>query len=90
LNGVVLTSNMFGDILSDEASVLVGSLGLLPSASLSGYPASKKRTQTDFIILMIVIYIIFMVLADIILMIVVGIIFMFFAEIILMVYADIF
>jgi len=33
---VVLTSNLFGDILSDEASVLSGSLGLLPSASLSG------------------------------------------------------
>jgi len=32
---VVLTSNLFGDILSDEASVLAGSLGLLPSASLS-------------------------------------------------------
>src|SRR5438309_5518301 len=31
---VVLTENMFGDILSDEAAVLVGSLGLLPSASL--------------------------------------------------------
>lgn len=30
---VVLTENMFGDILSDEASVLSGSLGLLPSAS---------------------------------------------------------
>ncbi|KAI9477853.1 MAG: 3-isopropylmalate dehydrogenase [Benjaminiella poitrasii] len=38
LNGVVLTENMFGDILSDEASVIVGSLGLLPSASLSGLP----------------------------------------------------
>ncbi|KAJ3117461.1 3-isopropylmalate dehydrogenase [Phlyctochytrium bullatum] len=36
LNGVVLTENMFGDILSDEASVIPGSLGLLPSASLSG------------------------------------------------------
>lgn len=32
---VILTSNLFGDILSDEASVLSGSLGLLPSASLS-------------------------------------------------------
>ena len=32
---VILTENMFGDILSDEASVLAGSLGLLPSASLS-------------------------------------------------------
>jgi 3-isopropylmalate dehydrogenase len=31
---VLVTENMFGDILSDEASVLVGSLGLLPSASL--------------------------------------------------------
>jgi len=31
---VILTSNLFGDILSDEASVLSGSLGLLPSASL--------------------------------------------------------
>jgi len=31
---VILTSNMFGDILSDEASVLAGSIGLLPSASL--------------------------------------------------------
>jgi len=32
---VLVTENMFGDILSDEASVLCGSLGLLPSASLS-------------------------------------------------------
>ncbi len=31
---VLLTENMFGDILSDEASVITGSLGLLPSASL--------------------------------------------------------
>lgn len=31
---VLVTENMFGDILSDEASVLAGSLGLLPSASL--------------------------------------------------------
>jgi 3-isopropylmalate dehydrogenase len=31
---VILTENMFGDILSDEASVLTGSMGLLPSASL--------------------------------------------------------
>ena len=33
---VVLTENMFGDILSDEASVIAGSIGLSPSASLSG------------------------------------------------------
>jgi 3-isopropylmalate dehydrogenase len=31
---VLVTENMFGDILTDEASVLAGSLGLLPSASL--------------------------------------------------------
>jgi 3-isopropylmalate dehydrogenase len=33
---VILTDNLFGDILSDEASVLTGSLGMLPSASLGG------------------------------------------------------
>lgn len=32
---VLVTENMFGDILSDEASMLTGSLGMLPSASLS-------------------------------------------------------
>jgi 3-isopropylmalate dehydrogenase len=31
---VIVTENMFGDILTDEASMLAGSLGLLPSASL--------------------------------------------------------
>ncbi|MDD3839909.1 MAG: 3-isopropylmalate dehydrogenase [Clostridia bacterium] len=31
---VIVTSNMFGDILSDEASMLTGSLGMLPSASI--------------------------------------------------------
>jgi len=31
---VIVTDNMFGDILTDEASVLAGSMGLLPSASL--------------------------------------------------------
>jgi len=35
---VLLTENMFGDILSDEAAVLAGSLGLLPSASLGDGP----------------------------------------------------
>ena len=33
---VLVTENMFGDILTDEASVLVGSMGMLPSASLGG------------------------------------------------------
>jgi len=36
---VILTENMFGDILSDEASVISGSLGLLPSASVGNGPA---------------------------------------------------
>jgi 3-isopropylmalate dehydrogenase len=33
---VILTENMFGDILSDEAAMLTGSIGMLPSASLGG------------------------------------------------------
>ncbi|MFJ9533929.1 3-isopropylmalate dehydrogenase [Herbaspirillum sp. NPDC101396] len=36
---VIVTGNMFGDILSDEAAMLVGSLGMMPSASLS--PSGK-------------------------------------------------
>ncbi|MDR2447992.1 MAG: 3-isopropylmalate dehydrogenase [Treponema sp.] len=41
---VIATSNLFGDILSDEASVLTGSIGMLPSASLGGErdPAAKN------------------------------------------------
>ena len=35
---VLLTSNMFGDILSDEGAALVGSIGLIPSASLGSGP----------------------------------------------------
>ncbi|HWY93557.1 MAG TPA: 3-isopropylmalate dehydrogenase [Steroidobacteraceae bacterium] len=35
---VIVTENMFGDILTDEASVLAGSMGLLPSASLRADP----------------------------------------------------
>jgi 3-isopropylmalate dehydrogenase len=35
---VVLTENLFGDILSDEAAVIAGSIGLLPSASLGDGP----------------------------------------------------
>ena len=33
---VILTENLFGDILSDEASMVCGSIGLLPSASIGG------------------------------------------------------
>ena len=35
---VILTENMFGDILSDEAAVIAGSIGLLPSASIGDGP----------------------------------------------------
>jgi 3-isopropylmalate dehydrogenase len=35
---VILTENLFGDILSDEAAVIAGSIGLLPSASLGDGP----------------------------------------------------
>ena len=45
LNGIVLTENMFGDILSDESSVIPGSLGLLPSASLSELPTGKEPAK---------------------------------------------
>jgi 3-isopropylmalate dehydrogenase len=38
---VMIMENMFGDILSDEAAVLAGSLGMLPSASLNGRPPSQ-------------------------------------------------
>lgn len=41
LNGVIVTSNLFGDIISDEASVIPGSLGLLPSASVGAIPDGK-------------------------------------------------
>jgi 3-isopropylmalate dehydrogenase len=58
---VIVTENMFGDILSDEASVLAGSLGMLPSASLGerrtahgvaglfepSHGSSPHRTGTD-------------------------------------------
>ena len=40
---VVVTENMFGDILTDEASVLAGSMGMLPSASLGQAPAGKDK-----------------------------------------------
>jgi 3-isopropylmalate dehydrogenase len=40
---VIVTENLFGDILSDEASVLAGSLGMLPSASIG-----ERRTAHGF------------------------------------------
>ncbi|KAF7332265.1 3-isopropylmalate dehydrogenase [Mycena kentingensis (nom. inval.)] len=45
LNGVILTENLFGDILSDQSSVIPGSLGLLPSASLAGAPSTPSAAD---------------------------------------------
>ena len=41
---MIVTENLFGDILSDEAAVLAGSLGMLPSASLG----ERKTTHGTF------------------------------------------
>ena len=41
---VIVTENMFGDILTDEASMLAGSMGMLPSASLAGIPKGGQKT----------------------------------------------
>jgi 3-isopropylmalate dehydrogenase len=41
---VILTENMFGDILSDEAAILTGSIGTLPSASLGARPSTPLGT----------------------------------------------
>ena len=40
---VIVTENTFGDILTDEASMLAGSMGMLPSASLAGIPKEGTR-----------------------------------------------
>jgi len=42
---VLVTENTFGDILTDEASMLAGSMGMLPSASLAGIPANGVKTR---------------------------------------------
>jgi 3-isopropylmalate dehydrogenase len=42
---VIATENLFGDILTDEASMLAGSMGLLPSASLAGAPVPGTRCR---------------------------------------------
>ena len=44
---VIVTENLFGDILSDEASVLPGSLGLMPSASLTTNAASRSASGRE-------------------------------------------
>ncbi|MCD6358955.1 MAG: 3-isopropylmalate dehydrogenase [Dehalococcoidia bacterium] len=40
---VIVTENMFGDILTDEASMLAGSMGMLPSASVAGIPKEGSK-----------------------------------------------
>lgn len=42
---VLVTENTFGDILTDEASMLAGSMGMLPSASLAGIPIGDTITH---------------------------------------------
>jgi 3-isopropylmalate dehydrogenase len=42
---VIVAENTFGDILTDEAAVLVASMGLLPSASLSDVPVAGRLTK---------------------------------------------
>jgi 3-isopropylmalate dehydrogenase len=42
LNGVILADNTFGDMVSDQAGSLVGTLGVLPSASLDGLPRPSE------------------------------------------------
>ncbi len=44
---VILTENMFGDILSDEAAMLTGSIGMLPSASLGAAAATACGPDDD-------------------------------------------
>ncbi len=41
---VLVSENTFADILTDEASMLAGSMGMLPSASLAGVPQEKVKT----------------------------------------------
>ncbi|KAI1118773.1 3-isopropylmalate dehydrogenase [Nemania sp. NC0429] len=48
LNGVILAPNLAGDILSDEASAIAGSIGLLPSASLCGIPDSGAAVRSIY------------------------------------------
>ena len=42
---VIVAENMFGDILTDEASVLTGSMGMQPSASLAGLPGVTENAE---------------------------------------------
>jgi 3-isopropylmalate dehydrogenase len=43
-NGIILTDNTFGDMLSDQSGGLLGTLGVLPSASLCASPTDSNGT----------------------------------------------
>ncbi|KAL5355079.1 Isocitrate/isopropylmalate dehydrogenase-domain-containing protein [Aspergillus floccosus] len=45
LNGVILADNTFGDMISDQAGSIVGTLGVLPSASLDGLPKPGEKAN---------------------------------------------
>src|SRR6202041_571846 len=45
---VIVTDNLFGDMLSDIAAMLTGSLGMLPSASLGEVDAKTKRRKAMY------------------------------------------
>ncbi|HTY82138.1 MAG TPA: 3-isopropylmalate dehydrogenase [Dehalococcoidales bacterium] len=42
---VIVTENTFGDIITDEASTLTGSMGMMPSASIAGIPREGERVM---------------------------------------------
>jgi 3-isopropylmalate dehydrogenase len=42
---VIVTENTFGDIITDEASTLTGSMGMMPSASIAGIPREGARVM---------------------------------------------
>ncbi|KAJ5971612.1 uncharacterized protein N7479_001530 [Penicillium vulpinum] len=48
LNGVILADNTFGDMISDQAGSIVGTLGVLPSASLNGLPGDKTMKTRPY------------------------------------------
>ena len=43
---VIVTENMFGDIISDEASMITGSIGMIPSSSLGDAPGACMSPST--------------------------------------------
>lgn len=52
LNGVLVMDNLFGDMLSDQASGIIGSLGLAPSASVNGLEGGPALCEYRLLILL--------------------------------------